>query len=94
MSIVKMNEFGRTLTDREDGKKTFIEITVKNEYPIALDFSGVISLGSSFGDEIIPKIATMQGDKIEMFNANSVIQNSIKRTVEDLSIKIIFTSRR
>ena len=94
MSIVKMNQFGKTLTDRADGKKAFGEISMHNEFPIALDFFGVISLGSSFGDEIIPKIAARQGDEIELFNTNVVIQNSIKRTVEDLPVRIIFTTHR
>ncbi len=90
MNIIKMNQFGTTLTDREDGKKTLISIRQQNTTPIALDFTGVISLGSSFGDEIIPKIAAMQENTIELINANKVIQNSIKRTAENLPIDITF----
>ena len=90
MNIIKMTLFGTTLTDREDGKKAFISIINQNKPTIALDFSGVISLGSSFGDEIIPGIASLQKDRIEILNANIVIQNSIKRTLEEMPIKVTF----
>ena len=90
MNIIKMTLFGATLTDREDGKKAFISIIKQNKPIITLDFSGVISLGSSFGDEIIPGIAAIQKNKIEILNANIVIQNSIKRTLEDMPIRVTF----
>jgi len=90
MNIVEMKQFGATLTDREDGKKTFSMITEKYALPVALDFSEVVSLGSSFGDEVVPKIALMQGGEIELLNANRVIRNSIKRTVEELPVRVVF----
>ena len=90
MNIVEMKQFGATLTDREDGKKTFGMIAAKYTPPLALDFAGVVSLGSSFGDEVIPKIAAMQGDEIELLNANGVIRNSIKRIVDELPVRVVF----
>ncbi len=85
-----MNQFGATLTDREDGKKAFLEISQKYAFPIILDFQGVISLGSSFGDEVILKIASLQENNITIKNTNDVIKNSIRRIIEDTVITITF----
>lgn len=91
MNVIKMNEFGSTLTDREDGKKAFREISGRSTFPVALDFSDVVSLGSSFGEEVILKIASLQGGGIAILNVNHVIKISITRIIEDTSIRVSFT---
>lgn len=88
MSIIPMNKFGNTLTDREDGKKAFSVITSTYSPPYVLDFNGVISLGSSFGDEIILKLALLQGDNIRIININDGIRASIKRIIEETDINV------
>ena len=90
MNIIKMNQFGSTLTDRSDGQKAFVVIAREDLFPVELDFSGVVSLGSSFGEEIILKIAPLQGNKITILNANNVIRFSIKRIIEDTSFQVSF----
>ena len=90
MSTVLMNQFGVTLTDREDGKKAFSQIYDNYPVPIILDFHEVISLGSSFGEEVILKIAPLQGNTITIKNTNGVIKNSLRRIVEDTDIIITF----
>ena len=90
MTIVPMAQFGITLTDRADGKKFYQEILRKYSRPVALDFSGVISLGSSFGDEVIPKLAAEQENNMTIMHTNTVIKHSIMRVVEDTSINIAF----
>ncbi len=92
MNTILMNQFGSTLTDRADGKKTFLEIIEKYTQPVVLDFQGVVSLGSSFGEEVILRIAPLQSNKITVVNINSVIKNSIRRIVEDIDIKVIFNN--
>ncbi len=90
MSTVQMSQFGSTLTDRADGKKAFLEITEKYTLPVVLDFEGVVSLGSSFGDEIILRIAPLQKKAVTVNNTNNVMKNSVRRIVEDTGINIIF----
>ena len=90
MSEVRMAQFGSTLTDRADGKKAFQQISTRHDFPVALDFSDVVSLGSSFGDEVILKVADMQGRKITILNTNSVIKNSIRRIIEDSQVSVSF----
>jgi len=85
-----MIQFGSTLIGRADGKKGFKEILKKYEFPVAFDFSEVVSLGSSFGDEVILKVASKQDNKITVLNTNGVIKNSIRRIVEETSIDITF----
>ena len=90
MNTVRMADFGSTLTDRTDGKKAFRTIVEKNELPVQLDFFGVVSLGSSFGDEVIPKLAEMQNHKITILNTNSVIRNSVRGTVDGKPVSVQF----
>jgi len=90
MSTVQMKKFGATLTDRADGKKAYKEIRRTAIQPMELDFSGVMSLGSSFGDEVILKVAQLQGDQLTVLNANHVIQNAVRRTVEETDIRVSF----
>jgi len=90
MNTVKMIQFGSTLTDRADGKKTSISIMDKYSQPVSLDFADVVSLGSSFGDEVILPLAEKQNQKIIVLNTNNIIKNSIRRIVEDRSIEISF----
>ncbi len=90
MNIIAMEKFGSTLTDRADGKKAFQEISEKSQFPITLDFKGVVSLGSSFGDEVILKIAPLQDLKITIVNTNSVMKNSVKRIIEETEIEVTF----
>ncbi len=90
MNVVKLNLFGSTLTDRADGKKALAAILGQTSPPIALDFAGVVSLGSSFGDEIIPPLAEGQENTISILNANSVIRNCIRRIIEETTITVSF----
>jgi len=90
MHTILMRKFGTTLTDRADGKKVFGEILRASTFPVALDFSGVVSLGSSFGDEVILKIAERQGNVLNVAHANHVVQNAIRRSIEDSPISVSF----
>ena len=85
-----MKEFGSTLTDRADGKKAVEAILQKHALPMQLDFSGVVALGSSFGDEVVLKIAGMQDNVMHIANANHVIKNSLLRIVEDAAVTLTF----
>ncbi len=88
MNEFKMNKFGIMLTDREDGKKAFLEIIQNKEYPDLLDFYGVISMGSSFGDEVLPKLASHHKNSLFIKNANQAIKSCISKIIEDTGIII------
>ena len=90
MNTVSMRQFGTTLTDRADGKKAFGEILRATTFPVSLDFSGVVSLGSSFGDEVVVPVAERQGNRLTVVHANNVIKNSIRRSTEDTLIVLSF----
>lgn len=91
MRTIRMNQFGSTLTDRPDGKKAFRAICQGGSFPVALDFYRVVSLGSSFGEEVILNIAPLQDEKITILNTNQPMKISVKRIIEDTSIQISFT---
>jgi hypothetical protein len=90
MNTILMQQFGTTLTDRADGKKAFEGILRTSTFPVALDFGGVVALGSSFGDEVILKVAERQGNELTVAHANHVIQNAIRRSVEDTPVTVSF----
>ncbi|MBI4924783.1 MAG: DUF4325 domain-containing protein [Bdellovibrio sp.] len=93
MTVVKLNRFGQTLTGREFGKSSYLEI-VKEQYelPIALDFSGVASLGSSFADEVVLPLAQKQGNQITILNANNVVRSCLRDVHDETGINIIYDS--
>lgn len=88
--IFEMKKFGKTLTDRPDGKKAYQELETAGIFPDTLDFQGVMSLGSSFGDEVLPKLASKHNNKLKVVNANPAIKACIARIVEDSKIEIIY----
>ena len=90
MKTLEMIKFGRTLTDREYGKRIAVSILKKDSFPLLLDFKGVISLGSSCGDEIVNAIALKQGNTIEVTNTNQAIRHCLEMVAQDAKITICF----
>jgi len=90
MTVLKLNRFGQTLTGREFGKSSYLEITKESHaLPIILDFSGVASLGSSFADEVVPPLAQGQGSQITVLNANDVVLSCLRDVRDETGIKIV-----
>lgn len=93
MTEIKMNKFGISLTGRPFGKDCFEKINREGiSHPIYLNFSGVITLGSSFGEEILVPISQNGKNEIFALNANSAVKDCIQKIVEDFSIKISFNN--
>lgn len=86
--IVKLRQFGPILTGRPFGQKVMKEIEPSLVAPVALDFEGTISLGSSFGDEVVAAIAKRQEGRIQVLNAGKAIKSCLTRLAEDHHIKI------
>ncbi|PWU16724.1 MAG: hypothetical protein C5B49_10130 [Bdellovibrio sp.] len=88
MTFFALKEFGSVLTGREYGKTIYGTLAEKLVHPAGLDFEGVESMGSSFGDEIVIPIARDQGNKIVVRNANQVITSCLMDIAEENQISI------
>ncbi len=91
MNPIKMNAYGIVLTGREFGKNAGKEMAEKYKPPYYLDFAGVVSMGSSFGDEIFRALTQNSEDKITVLSASKVVQESLLQIQSDLKIQIKFT---
>jgi len=88
MNKIQMNQWGAILTDREFGKTVMMELRPRIDPPVELDFSGVISLGSSFADEVIAVIARLQGNSIFISNANKPVLACLSQLVKEYGFKM------
>ena len=50
------------------------------------------SVCSSFGEEVVLRVAATQENKITVLNANNVVSISLKRIIEDTNVMISFES--
>lgn len=91
MNTIPMRQFGQTLTDRADAKRAAAKIINENMFPVALDFAGVMAMGSSFGDEVVPSVAMRQGNTVEIRHANPIIRNCLLRVIENTPVTLTFT---
>ena len=89
MNTIKLNTYGSILTGREFGKHVLMSLISKMKYPLAFDFQGVISMGSSFGDEVIPYVAHKQNEEIIIYNANKSIWDVLNEIAEEFNIKFV-----
>ena len=83
MTIIKLKEYGGILTGREFGKTVLTALLEKHRPPFELDFEGVFSMGSSFGDEVLPPMAKLQGNELQIINASK----TVKACIEDIRIE-------
>ncbi len=90
-TTIEMVQFGRTLTDRTYGKRTAETILRRYKIPVSLDFKGVISLGSSFGDEIIAAIGPEQQNRITVRNTNGAVRACLEKVTLDSNVSLEFS---
>ncbi len=92
MSEIQMNEFGVILTGRVYGKDCFEKISRSDiSGPVTLNFKGVISLGSSFGEEVVVPLSKMTAESITIINANSSIQDCLQKIEMDFKLKLLMS---
>lgn len=90
MCEIQMKEFGVVLTGRAYGKDCFEKLSRRNlSSPFTINFNGVISLGSSFGEEIIVPLSKMTTDPIRIMNANPAIQDCLKKIEIDFKLQLV-----
>lgn len=90
MSTIKMNSFGSILTGREYGMNVAKKIVQEESPPYVFDFGGVISMGSSFGDEIFKAVIKHAVDSPSVQNANGVVRAALQQIQNDLKIELKF----
>lgn len=91
MSEIKMKDFGISLTGRPYGKDCYEKISREEiKSPYTLNFSGVITLGSSFGEEVIVPISkSSEGNPIKIVNANKAVIDCIDKIKNDFNLNIL-----
>ena len=88
MNTIKLVKYGAVLTGREFGSDVAVTLLESSKFPVTVDFTGVEVLGSSFGDEVIPALASKQGNTIKVLNANNEVQATLRDVAFDAKIKI------
>lgn len=87
--IINMTKYGTILTGRDFGKQAMAELKPLLKQPVELDFSGVTSLGSSFGDEVLPSIAQKQDNQLTVIGPNKAVWDCLLQIAEEYKIKIV-----
>jgi hypothetical protein len=87
--IIDMSTYGTILTGRDFGKQAMAELFPSLESPVELDFTFVTSLGSSFGDEVVPGIAKAQNNKLVVINPNKAVWDCLLQIAEEYKITIM-----
>lgn len=94
MSIVDLKRFGLNLAGRPLGIKTFPIIQKEYSAPYELDFEGVFSIGSSFADEVVAKLASLNQGVIKIHNSNSVIDKCLTDVSREQGFEIILIKEK
>lgn len=90
MKTIKLSEYGAILTGREFGSDVMKKLKSILRSPVILDFEGVESMGSSFGDEVVPPIAHSQNNLVSVINANNEVKSTLNDIAFDANIEIKF----
>lgn len=87
-----LKNFGIILTGRPYGVQIYSELQKEydNATEVEFDFSGVASLGSSFGEEVIVPFAKKQGNKITIKSAIGPVRSCIQLIAKDFGLMIDF----
>lgn len=87
---IQLKSYGVVLTGREFGAEVWKQISKELKAPSDLDFEGVETIGSSFGDEVIPPLAKAQGNKVTLHNVNDDMRAVIEDVASDAGIQVTF----
>lgn len=83
MSTVSLKKFGLNLSGRPLGISSFPIILAEHQPPFELDFEGVYSIGSSFADEVVAKLAELNGGNIRILNSTNVINKCLRDVAKE-----------
>jgi len=79
---IELKKFGGVLTSRPAGREAFAAIRPTldpNAEKVEIDFSGILSLSPSWGDEFFRALEEMYGDRVTYLPSdNPSVQNTLK----------------
>ncbi|MBU1992386.1 MAG: DUF4325 domain-containing protein [Patescibacteria group bacterium] len=83
---VYLNQFGRTLTSRQNGKEAYAILSsnlssLDEKEKVEIDFSGVVTFTPSWGDEVLTPLSQRFGDRVVFLNTENP---SVKMTLSIL----------
>jgi hypothetical protein len=90
MNIVKLKDFGLNLSGRPLGIQAYGIIIKKYQKPFELDFVEVFSIGSSFADEVVAKLADLNGGTIAIHNCVRVARKCLEEVAKDKGFQLNF----
>jgi hypothetical protein len=90
MSIIPLKRFGINLSGRPLGMSSLTVILQDYQAPYTLDFKEVFSIGSSFADEVVAKLAELNGGEIQILNSSTVINKCLKDVAKEKGFKLTF----
>lgn len=90
MSLIPLKKFGLNLSGRPLGIQAYSIIINEFNTPFELDFSGVFSIGSSFADEVVAKLAVSNGGEIKIFNSTNIVKKCLKDVASEKGFKLEF----
>ena len=92
MKNIILKKFGVVLTGRPYGAQIYSELLKEfgDSTEVEFDFSGVASLGSSFGEEVIVPFAKKQGNKITIRAASAPVRSCVKLIAKDFNLNVDF----
>jgi hypothetical protein len=92
MQNIMLKNFGVILTGRPYGVQIYSELQKEygNANEVEFDLSGVASLGSSFGEEVIVPFAKKQGNKVTIHSANAPVRSCIQLIAKDFNLVVDF----
>ena len=94
MKELTINKYGSVLTGREFGQRIVrILEAEKTEFPVKVNFRGVMALGSSFADEVLAFIAKNQDNRIVVLNAAKAVVDCIKDVAIDKGFSVTFDGK-
>lgn len=94
MSLIKLSYYGLNLSGRPFGIQTYQKIKGQFQAPYSVDFEGVFSIGSSFADEVIAKLAEENGGTITVYNSSRVIDRCLEEVAKDNNFVIEKTTSK
>lgn len=92
MRNIVLKNFGVILTGRPYGVQIYSELQKEydNAAGVEFDFTGIASLGSSFGEEVIVPFAKKQGNKITVYSANAPVRSCLQLIAKDFNLTVNF----
>jgi hypothetical protein len=88
--IIELKKFGEVLTSRSSGKEAFAAILPTldlNASTVEIDFSGVLSLSPSWGDEFFRALEELYGNRVSYLPSDNPSVNATLEIIQTYNQK-------